>query len=56
MYLIGVFLGLVLIFVANRNTKVKNWKIAQVFLTMLYTLGSWVFIFIIALRGIIENS
>jgi len=58
MYLIGVVLGLCLVLVANRSilTKVGTWKWRATVTTLLYTLGSWIFIFIVALRGIIENS
>ena len=58
MYLIGVVLGLCLVLVANRSilTKVERWKWRVVVTTLLYTLGSWIFIFIVALRGVIENS
>jgi len=58
MYLIGVVLGLCLVLVANRSilTKAKTWKWRATVTTLLYTLGSWIFIFIVALRGIIENS
>ena len=54
-YLIGVLAGLVLVFVANKDIKVKTWKADTVLVTLLYTLGSWVFVFIVALRGILDK-
>lgn len=55
-YLIGVVAGLSLVFVANRNVNVKTWKTNILIRSLLYTLLSWVFVFIVAIKGIIENS
>lgn len=54
-YLIGVLAGLVLIFIANKDTNIKNWKADAILVTLLYTLGSWIFVFIVAIRGILDN-
>lgn len=55
-YLIGVVAGLSLVFVANRNVNVKTWKTNLLIRSLLFTLLSWVFVFIVAIKGIIENS
>lgn len=55
-YLIGVVAGLSLVFVANRNVNIKTWKTNILIRSLLYTLLSWVFVFIVAIKGIIENS
>lgn len=55
-YLIGVVAGISLVFVANRNVNVKTWKTNLLIRSLLYTLLSWVFVFIVAIKGIIENS
>jgi len=55
-YLIGVLAGLSLVFIANRNVNVKTWKTNLLIRSLLYTLLSWVFVFIVAIKGIIENS
>ena len=43
-YLIGVIIGLVMIFIANLNTPIKTWKKRLVIKYCLYTLGSWLFL------------
>lgn len=55
-YLIGVVAGFSLVFVANRNVNVKTWKTNLLIRNLLYTLLSWVFVFIVAIKGILENS
>lgn len=55
-YLIGVVAGISLVFLANRNVNVKTWKTNLLIQSLLYTLLSWVFVFIVAIKGIIENS
>lgn len=55
-YLIGVVAGISLVFLANRNVNVKTWKTNLLIRSLLYTLLSWVFVFIVAIKGIIENS
>ena len=55
-YLIGVVAGLSLVFIANRNVNIKTWKTNILIRSLLYTLLSWVFVFIVAIKGIIENS
>ena len=55
-YLTGVVAGLSLVFIANRNVNIKTWKTNILIRSLLYTLLSWVFVFIVAIKGIIENS
>jgi hypothetical protein len=54
-YLIGVVLGISLLIIANRNINIKTWKLKPILKTFLFTLGSWVFIYAVAIKGILND-
>ena len=53
-YLIGVILMVVLVAASNRHSNPKNWKLKAILKTLLLCLGSWIMIFVVAYKEIVD--
>ena len=54
-YLIGVLAALSLIVIANIGSDPKTWKLKLMLKYSLYAFASWIFVYIIAVKCIIDN-
>ena len=56
LYLSGVFLAISLVLLANVGSDPKKWEVKYVIKSLLCCLGSWLLIYLMAIKGALDNK